>query len=105
MLKPIEVEVKRLHNQAADAITLWPFILYRKGYKQDQALRAHEYYHWRQAFRWGVIPWYALYLCLLCFYFRKPSREHPLEKPAYQRQDQVMRLLASGQDVTPYLPS
>ena len=72
----------------ADAITLWPFIVYRRGYETNVPLRAHEMYHWRQALRWGVVPWYVAYLALAPFYLRNP-RCHPMEVRAYEVQREV----------------
>ena len=98
-LKPIEVTVPRLHARGVDAITLWPFILYRRGHRDNLPLRCHEHYHWREALRWGVLPWYLVYLLLLPFYFRKPSDQHPLEASAYAKQREVRALLERGESV------
>ena len=68
------------------AITLWPFIVYRQGHRTP-ALEAHERYHWDQALRWGILPWYALYVALLPFY--GGGRNHPLERGAYAVADKV----------------
>ena len=57
-MKPIELTVGKLHKEGVDAVTLWPFILYRRGHRDDVALRCHEHLHWHQALRWGVLPWY-----------------------------------------------
>ena len=99
LLKPIEVTVPWLHARGVDAITLWPFILYRRGHRDNLPLRCHEHYHWREAFRWGVLPWYLVYLLLLPFYFRKPSDQHPLEASAYAKQREVRALLDRGESV------
>ena len=98
-LKPIEVTVPRLPARGVDAITIWPFILYRRGHRDNLALRCHEYYHWREAFHWGVLPWYLIYLLLLPFYLRKPSDQHPLESQAYAKQREVRALLDRGESV------
>ena len=82
-----------------DAVTLWPFIVYRRGYEQDLPLRCHEHYHWRQALRWGVLPWYVAYLVLKPFYLGPRTRLHPLEVPAYAKQREVKALLDAGQNV------
>ncbi len=95
-MKPIELTVGKLHKEGVDAITLWPFILYRRGHREDIALRAHEHFHWNQALRWGVLPWYLWYLALVPFYFRKPSSKHPLERPAYELQWQIQEKQKSG---------
>lgn len=68
------------------AITLWPFILITPSAYEDECIRVHELYHWRQALRWGVIPWYVVYGVLALIYgviLRRPANEHPLERPAY----------------------
>jgi hypothetical protein len=99
VLNPIEITVPRLHQDNIHAITLWPFILYRRGFQDDIALRCHEFFHWRQAFRWGVIPWYLVYLLLLPFYLGRPADQHPLEAPAYAKQREVLRLLSVGESI------
>ena len=78
---------KRIH-----AITLWPFVFYRRGYQQSAALRVHEEYHWRDALRWGVLPWYLAYVVLALVY-RTGGRRHPLEAPAYAEADRVRAAL------------
>ena len=98
-MKPIELSVGRLHKKGVDAITLWPFILYRQEHRSDIALRCHEHFHWRHALRWGVLPWYLWYLALIPFYFRKPSHKHPLEEPAYLLQWQIQEKLRSGASI------
>ena len=70
------------------AITLWPFVFYRRGHRQDEALRAHEEHHWRDALRWGVLPWYVAYIALALVH-RTGGRRHPLEAPAYAAADRV----------------
>ena len=102
-MSPIKITVPRLHQKNIHAITLWPFILYRRGFQDDIALRCHEYFHWRQAFRWGVLPWYLLYLALVPFYFRRPADQHPLEAPAYAEQREVLRLLDAGESIDKHL--
>ena len=102
-MRPIEITVSRLHKNGVDAITLWPFIFYRRGTQNDIALRCHEYFHWRQALRWGVVPWYLLYVLLAPFYFRRPSDRHPLEAPAYAKQRQVLASLNAGESIDEYL--
>lgn len=102
-LNPIEITLPRLHKENIHGITLWPFILYRRGAIDDIALRCHEYFHWRQALRWGVVPWYLTYLALLPFYFRRPPDQHPLEAPAYAAQREVLRLLRDGESIAVHL--
>ena len=102
-LNPIEVTVPRLHARRVDAITLWPFILYRKGHHDSLPLRCHEFYHWRQALRWGVLPWYLVYLLLLPFYIKKTSDQHPLEAPAYAKQREIRDLLDREESVAEQL--
>ncbi len=98
-MKPIELTVGKLHKEGVDAVTLWPFILYRRGHRDDIALRCHEHFHWRQALRWGVLPWYLSYLALVPFYLRKPSQQHPLERPAYELQWQIQTNLQAGTSI------
>ncbi len=95
-MKPIELTVPKLHKEGVDAITLWPFILYRRCHREDIALRAHEHFHWHHARRWFVLPWYLWYLALVPFYFRRPSNEHPLERPAYELQWRIQKKRESG---------
>ena len=66
------------------AITLFPFVVWRQGHRTP-ALEAHERYHWDQALRWGIVPFYLVYLALLPFY--GGGRNHPLERKAYEIQD------------------
>ena len=80
-MKPINLTVPWL-PEWIDAVTLWPFIVYRRGCEDSISLRRHEYYHWRQAVQWGVVPWYLAYVILLPFYWKRP-REHPMEVGAY----------------------
>ncbi len=98
-MNPIEITVPRLFRENIHAITLWPFIFYRRGFQDDIALRCHEYFHWRQASRWLVVPWYLTYLLLQLYYFRKPADQHPLEAPAYAEQREVLRLLGAGESI------
>ncbi|MDA0733860.1 MAG: hypothetical protein O2909_10375 [Chloroflexi bacterium] len=102
-MNPIEITVPRLQRENIHAITLWPFIFYRKGFQDDIALRCHEFFHWRQAARWGVIPWYLTYLALQLFYFRRAADQHPLEAPAYAEQREVLRLLANEESIGEHL--
>ena len=99
MMRPIEITLPRLHQRGVDGITLWPFIFYRRGHQHNIALRCHEHYHWRQARRWGVIPWYIAYLALLPFYLGKPADRHPLEAPAYALQRRVLARLQAGGNI------
>jgi hypothetical protein len=98
-MKPIEIAVSSLPFPGAHAVTLWPFIFIAREHRDDTALRCHEFYHWRQALRWGVLPWYAAYLILQIYYLRRDSREHPLEKGAYERQDAVIAALKRGETI------
>lgn len=82
------------------AITLWPFVFYRRGYEPSPALQAHEEYHWRQALRWGVVPWYAAYVVLAMVY-RTGGRGHPLEASAYAAGDRAWRRLPQGRGTGP----
>ena len=102
-MNPIEISLPRLHQDNIHAITLWPFIVYRREFQDDIALRCHEYFHWRQAFRWGVVPWYLTYLVLQLYYFWGPSERHPLEAPAYAKQREVQALLDDEQSIDEHL--
>jgi len=68
------------------AVTLYPYIFIKKEYKDDKCIRAHEEYHFNQIQKFGIIPWYLLYLVLLLVYIGKPTNRHPLEKKAYEIQ-------------------
>lgn len=104
-VKPIELKVGKLHKEGVYAITLWPFILYRRDPLDDIALRCHEHFHWRQAQRWGVLPWYLWYVALVPFYFRRPSHEHPLERPAYELQWRIQKKIDAGTSIDAELAS
>lgn len=82
-MKPIELEVAWLPG--IFAITLVPFILYRKGHKTE-CIQRHEHYHWHQALRWGIIPWYLAYFALALINVGRPANQHPLEAAAYKIQ-------------------
>jgi hypothetical protein len=68
------------------AITLWPVILYRADVYGNRCIQLHEHYHWRQALRWGVVPWYVAYLVLAVLWIGRPIDRHPLEREAYKLQ-------------------
>ena len=93
-MNPIPLTVPWLPGWV-DAVTLWPFIVYRKGYETNIPLRCHEMYHWRQALRWGVVPWYLAYILLMPFYIGRPRR-HPMEVPAYEVQRKVRERMRGG---------
>jgi hypothetical protein len=102
VMKPIELTTRWL-PPGVDGMTLWPFILYRRGHQGDIALRCHEHYHWRHALRWGVLPWYLAYLVLKLWYLGQPAERHPLEAPAYAKQRQVQELLKAGASIDQHL--
>ncbi len=81
-MKPIEVTIPFMGP--GRGLTLWPFCFYGPGGKDDKCLQVHEHYHWDQALRWGVIPWYVVYGLLALRW--GTSTEHPLERPAYAAQ-------------------
>ena len=97
-MKPIEVTVPAL-QKGIDAITLWPFIIYRRGVRDNLPLRCHEWFHWRHALRWGVLPWYAVYLLLKPFYLGARSHLHPFEAPAYALQQKIIDMQAAGESL------
>ena len=68
-----------------NGVVLWPVILYRQGWRSP-CVEEHERYHWRDIRRWGVIPWYAVYLVLLPVF--GGGRRHPLERNAYRVEQQ-----------------
>ena len=70
-------------------MTLWPFILYLPEWRDNPKTRVHEHFHWEQAKRWGVLPWYALYLVLMLTVIGRPINKHPLEAPAYRAEAEV----------------
>ena len=82
-MKPIEITVPWL-PKGVGAITLWPFIVYKTRALRDR-YREHELFHWRQALRWGVVPWYIAYIALMPFY--GDPRAHPMEREAYRVSD------------------
>ena len=91
ILNPIEIVVPDVPfmRKRIGAITLWPFIFYRKGQK-DLAKQLHEYHHWEEAMRWFVIPWYIAYVVLAIVY-RTGGRNHPMERTAYEIEDSWRR--------------
>ena len=90
MFGPINITIPERRwplSKKVAAITLWPFVVYREGHRTP-ALEAHEQYHWHQALRWGVIPWYVAYVALALLY-RTGGRRHPMERRAYEVADKV----------------
>ena len=92
--RPIELTTPWLPSRIR-AITLWPLILYRKGEREDFALRCHEWHHWREIERSVVYPWYIAYLLLYPTHATTPSL-HPLERAAYALQYRVEGLISMG---------
>lgn len=97
-MKPIEITVPAL-PQGVDAVTIWPFIFYRRGTEDYLPLRCHEWFHWRQALRYAVLPWYAYYLLIKPFYLGERTPLHPLEAPAYAIQQQIIDMQAAGENL------
>jgi len=96
IFKPIERICPWIIPPKCIAITLWPFIFYKNQKSlKDIPLRAHEYFHWRQALHWGVLPWYLAYLLLLPFYCKQSPDSHPMERKAYELQCIVSIALAN----------
>jgi len=90
-MKPIEIINSRIVPGNFGAITLWPFIFYKNEYyKNDKCIKIHEHFHWYEALRWGVIPWYVTYLILKIF---KKYDEHPFEKRAYKAEQDCRKEL------------
>ena len=102
MLRAIELSVPIL-QPGVDAMTLWPFIIYRRRFRDNLPLRCHEHYHWRHALRWGVLPRYLAYLLIKPFYLGSRTPLHPFEAPAYAMQREVQALLDAGQNVDQHL--
>ncbi len=94
-MSPIEITVRWLPS-GIGAVTIWPLIPYRRGLEDNIPLRCHEMYHWRQAIRWGVVPWYMAYLVLAPFYLGRPRR-HPMEVRAYALQREVLERMRRGE--------
>lgn len=86
-MRPIEVVLPIIRRLHIKAVVLWPFIVYgSQEIRRDECTQAHELFHWRQALRMGVIPFYLLYLVLGIFYIGRPASEHPLEREGYRIQ-------------------
>ena len=85
-LKWNEKTVNWLPGRNTVGMMIWPFILY-KG-MPSEGLRAHEWYHWRHALRWLVVPWYITYGLLFVIY-RTSGPCHPFEEPAYAAAKEV----------------
>lgn len=73
-------------------MSLWPFVVYLKGYGTHSSRRAHEEYHWRQALRWGVVPCYLTCLATVPFCLRKPWR-HQMKVLAQEMRKNVKERL------------
>ena len=80
-MKPINLTVPWL-PEWIHAVTLWPFIVYRRGCEASIPLQR------------GVVPWYLAYVILLPFYWKRP-REHPMEVEAYAVQRATARKMQS----------
>ena len=102
IIKPIEL-VSPWLPKGIDAIMLFPFIFYRKGYADNMPLRSHEYYHWYQAKKFGVFPWYLTYVFLMVVYLGRSKVSHPFEKMAYAEQAEVEHLIKSHKKTSDYL--
>ncbi len=76
-MTPKTVVVPRLWVRG---ITLYPFVLLRKGEEGDEALVAHEHWHWHEidSLPWWKRPiWYVAYILLaVCF----SHDQHPMER-------------------------
>jgi len=72
-----------------DAITVWPFILVRQQYANDQGLIAHEMVHYREQRRVLVLPW------LLRYWLSKKFR-FAAEVRGYRRQIEVGGISATA---------
>ena len=65
------------------AITLWPFVFYQNRESVGK-FRSHERYHWRQQWRWLIVPWFVTYIVLAMIY-HTTGPEHPMEREAYKQ--------------------
>lgn len=69
------------------AMTLWPFVLYRRGH-HTHCIWMHEMAHFRDQGRWGVL-WPVVYGLPYLFWNvvmlvrHKPADWHPMEREAY----------------------
>lgn len=62
-------------------ITIWPFILFKKGDNPDREILNHEYIHLEQQKQMLVIPFYIWYIVEWLF---KGYKEISFEREAYQ---------------------
>ncbi len=79
--------VRHLHEgQFVLALTLGHTILGQTGASLDMA-REHEMVHVRQFERWGPLMGPAYLLCMLVLWLlgRRPYRDNPFEREAYER--------------------
>lgn len=65
-MKPIWLRVH--HFPFVDGMVVWPAI-FLKGTRWDTPTHRHEKYHWRQALRWWVLPWYLSYIPVALYYW------------------------------------
>ena len=85
MMKPIKITVPWVFGQYA--MTVWPFVFVIPAWKDDKCLWVHEMYHWREQWRWLVIPWLVVYLVqlvILGLILRRPADKLPMEREAYR---------------------
>ncbi len=84
------------------AVTIYPFIFWSKKKKgwQKQDVVVHEMYHWNEQRYWkstktfGLLRWFLKYVFLWIWFNilqGLESKEHPMEKPAYQQQHQYLQ--------------
>lgn len=84
------------------AVTIYPFIFWSKKKKgwQKQEVVIHEMYHWKEQRHWkltktfGLLQWLSKYILLYLWINvlkRLESKEHPMEKPAYQQEHQYLK--------------
>ena len=82
-------------------MTIYPFIFWSKkkvGW-QKQEVVVHEMYHWDEQKYWketkcfGLVRWLVTYIYQWCWFnviLGLESKEHPMEKPAYEAQGNVV---------------
>lgn len=76
-------------------ITLWPFIILKKEYREDKVLVNHEKIHLRQQIELLILPFYLWYgIEFLIRYFQynswdKAYRNISFEREAYQNEKEL----------------
>lgn len=90
-MKPINLTVPWLPGWI-DAVTLWPFIVYRRAERPAYPFVAMSITTGIRRPSGVSFPRYLVYLILLPFYWKRP-REHSMEVEAYKVQRATYRQL------------